>query len=490
MRSEPVTRLGVYLAVAVAPLCALLAVRLPDLRPRNGAVILGALSGAAALGAALSVARSRTPAAGRLRGLLLLACFVAAPIAFGKYLTEKSEIFVSTLGIAVWAPDLLLLGVVAICILFLRVPERHAVRWTLAAFAPLLVFLGLQTLVAPFSKNPAFGLFEIVRYVMALGITAALVKILERRDLPYVAAGLLVGAVIQSAFAVGQYYRGWTFGQEIFGQSAGVLVGTFGDASTVRVTGLLGFPNALGSFLVLVLPVAASLAVTPQRPWVRVASLGVLASGTAALIFTFSRGAWLAFGAAGALVAFFELRRRPAREQLQLLSVGLIAALAVAGVVYALYGDEILARLQSSPAESLEIRGQLNWAALRVIGEHPVLGVGPNVFPLELVGTNESDAVAPAHDLYLLVLAEAGIVGFAFFAAQLLRCLRPPPRFAEAAHVDPIAAIRLGLWAGLVGFLLHQIVDITYAMPAVFRSFWLVATLLLFLQRPPEPDRP
>lgn len=490
MRHEPGARLGGLLAVAVAPICALLAVRIPDLRPRNGLLLLAALLGAAALGGALTVTRAREEATGRLRGLLVAAYFVAAPIAFGKYLTEKSEVFVSTLGIAVWAPDLLLLGIVAICLLFLRVPQRGAVRWTLRAFAPLLGFLALQAMVAPFSKNPTFGLFEIVRYATAIGIAAALVKILERRDFPFVAAGLLAGAVIQSVFAAGQYYQGWTFGQEIFGQSAGVLVGTFGDSSSIRVTGMLGFPNALGSFLVLVLPVAVALTVTPQRPIVRLACLGVVGAGTAALIFTFSRGAWLAFGAAGALVLYFELRRRPAREQLRLLSAGLVGVLIAGAAVYALYGDEILARIHYSPAESLAIRSQLNWAALRVIGEHPLLGVGPNVFPLELLGTGESEAVAPAHDLYLLVLAEAGIVGFLFFAAQLLRGLRPPPPMPAGRGVDPVAAIWVGLWAGFIGFLLHQIVDITYAMPAVFRSFWLVATLLLFLQRPPDPDRP
>lgn len=469
-----------------APFCALLATRLPDLRPRNAWILLAGLGAAALFGGSLVVGHTRAGYGSGLRGWLLGGYFAIAPIALGKYLTEKSEIFVSTLGIAVWAPDLLLLAIAAICMLVLPARPVRAARWTLAVFAPLLVFLAIQALVAPFSREPSFGLYELVRYANALLLAYVLVRILERRDMGFVAAGLLAGAVVQSLVAVGQYYRGWTFGQELFGEGAAFLVGTFGDASSVRVTGLLGFPNALGSFLVMTLPVGLALAVTPQRPWVRLAGIGAVAAGLPALIFTFSRGAWLAFAAASALVLLLELRRRPAREQLRLLSVNGMIVLLVGVVVYALYGDEILARLQRSPAESLEIRSQLNWAALRVFRENPIFGVGPNVFPLELLGSNESDAVAPAHDLYLLVLAEAGLVGLLIFVAQLLRCLRPPAIGADGVAPDLATTIHLGLWAGFVGFLVHQVVDITYAMPAVFRTFWLVATLCLFLQRPPE----
>jgi hypothetical protein len=491
MRADPTSRpLGPWIALLAAPACAFVAVSLPNLRPRNGYIVLGTLAGLAFLGAVLAIARQRAWVADHVRGLLLMGCFAAAPIAFGKYLTEKSDVFVTTLGIAVWAPDFLLVGSAAICLLFFTLPERRALRWTLGAFSPLIAFVVVQALVAPFSKSPTLGFYEVVRYLVALALSVVLVRILERRDLPYVVAGLLVSAVVQSVFAAGQYYRGWTFGQEIFGQSAGVLVGTFGDASTVRVTGLMGFPNALGTFLVMVLPIAVALAVTPQRLLVRLAGLGVLAAGIPALIFTFSRGAWLCFAAATVLVLLYELHRRPARDQLLLASIGAFALLVVGVVVYIFYGDQIAARIKYSPAESLEIRSQLNWAALRVLRENPIFGVGPNVFPLELLGSNESDAVAPAHDLYLLVLAEAGIVGFVLFAAQILRCLRPPRWPIEGRGIEEIDAIRIGLWAGFIAFLLHQVVDITYAMPAVFRVVWLVATLLLFLQRPPERATP
>lgn len=480
----PVAAIGV-----AAPVCALIATRLPDLRTRNAALVLLGLGGAAVFGGSLVAGRSRTGYGSGLRGLLLLSYFAAAPVAFGKYLTEKPDVFITTLGIAVWAPDLLLLGIAALCLLALPQRPVAALRWTLAAFAPLLGFVLVQALVAPFSRNPTFGFFEVVRYANALLLTVVLVRILERRDVGFVAAGLLLGAVAQSVIAVGQYYRGWTFGQEIFGQTAGVLVGTFGDASTVRVTGLLGFPNALGSFLVLALPMGAALALTPQRRWVRLAGASAVGLGLPALVFTYSRGAWIAFAAANALVVCVELMRRPARERIRLVTLGVLVTLLAGASLYALYGDEIVARLERSPAESLEIRSQLNWAALRVFTENPVLGVGPNVFPLELLASNESEAVAPAHDLYLLVLAEAGLVGFCLFAWQLARCLRPPAISADDLAPDLPAAVHLGLWAGFAGFLLHQLIDITYAMPAIFRVMWMVATLCLFLQRPPAERR-
>jgi O-antigen ligase len=177
--------------------------------------------------------------------------------------------------------------------------------------------------------------------------------------------------------------------------------------------------NAAGSHYILggLLSLPFALAPGPARTWWRAGHVVLVA----ALWMSGSRAAWVA-GALGA-VSWFVVRRRAARNgQLPAVSTRALAVVAVV-VLVALTAS---ARLGSESASngsatrSLAIRAEFLETSLRMWATSPVLGVG--------VGTyydRSSEFMPPgiralygrenAHNYYVQVATELGVIGFVLF---------------------------------------------------------------------------
>ncbi|HEX4271111.1 MAG TPA: O-antigen ligase family protein, partial [Rhizomicrobium sp.] len=97
-----------------------------------------------------------------------------------------------------------------------------------------------------------------------------------------------------------------------------------------------------------------------------------------------------------------------------------VAALACAGIVFALIDADVIARLLEDPDEFTG-RAEIWAAELRYIADHPLLGAGFGTFtnsggqsPLHnYVSGSWVDAVSHGHNGYLQVLVTIGGIGFA-----------------------------------------------------------------------------
>jgi putative inorganic carbon (hco3(-)) transporter len=254
----------------------------------------------------------------------------------------------------------------------------------------------LSTLANPGNE---FGLFSLGRWLPFLVLTVALVDVLSTDVHPNVAmTALVLGAV---------------------GAGAGSLFSfiVLGDA---RATGPLSDPNDLAYVLTAAVPIVlVRLGVGRGRAALAsAAALAVLVAGSAA---TVSRGGAIA---AGAVLVWVTLRRLvPARllaAGLALVSVLGLAVLLVAGSQV----ETALGQKSNIAATNIDTR-TFRWeAALRMLADHPVLGVGPGGFrPLyvEYSRMAELDELTPVtHEMYLEVAAETGVVGLAFFVGAIL----------------------------------------------------------------------
>jgi putative inorganic carbon (HCO3(-)) transporter len=300
---------------------------------------------------------------------------------------------------------------------------------------------------------------------------------------------------IWSLLAVGAFLGSLSLLQEVTGSYGNAFLGfaqTDETATGLRETGLarlagpIGEQNRYAQIMLMLLPLGVLQAVAEGGALLRAAALGASALTTVGVALTFSRGAAVA---AGLLVALM--------VALRAISLRLVLALVVLGgaVVVAVpaYGERLAsiadvgAAFSDEPAaadtdNSVLSRSTTNLAALYVFADHPILGVGPDQFPVyyreyaELIGVSVRAEEREAHNLYLAVAAETGLVGLVGFLGAVVATMIQLIRARRAA----LRRGRPDLGAMAAGFLLALI---AYMATGLFlhlsyvRYFWLMLAL-------------
>jgi len=242
------------------------------------------------------------------------------------------------------------------------------------------------------------------------------------------------------------------------------LVATEG---VVRATGLYGHPNNLGLAMGRVWPLAVALAwgAWQQRwRWSTIILAGIAVLSFAALMASFSRGAYLGALVAASGLLFFTATPR-IRSRL-IIGMGLVVAVIVATVT--ILGIERLSLFTGSSTIRLA-----TWrAALAILIDHP-FGIGLDQFLIvyqryidpTLLNTNEIYTAHP-HNLVLDLLLRGGPLLFIGLGWAGWRILRAPVR-----SPSPLS---IGAAATLAGALMHGLVDAFYFWPDLAFSFWLL----------------
>jgi O-antigen ligase len=314
-----------------------------------------------------------------------------------------------------------------------RDPGLRAGSWSL----PLALFLGMGLLSLPGATSLQHSAKELLKWVEVLGVYVFVVNGLDRGQARMVMGAILVAG--SAAALQGAYQFFLRTGPEHF-----MLFGRF-----MRAYGDFEQPNPYGGYLGMVWPMAAGIAMSglwpnhrwaisaELRPWqglvLRLVAGCMAALVLAALVMTWSRGAWL--GAVAAIVAMGAalLVRSGARlavlGAVALLVVGYGLAATGLSVIPPSIADRFTDFVPYLEAGSLDVRGAevddanyavierfAHWqAAVEMWAEHPWRGVGLGnyevVYPrYRLPGWDEP--LGHAHNYYLNIGAETGLLGF------------------------------------------------------------------------------
>ena len=283
-----------------------------------------------------------------------------------------------------------------------------------------------------------------------------------------------------------------------------------------RATGIIyGSGNSLGAWLERALPPALALALAREstrrtRLLAAVCALAYLP----ALLWSDSRGAQVG-AAVGCGVVLVALVGVPvvARARLALRHgrgprpalLGLFVVVALVAVSIAIWQGAALANaVVYGHGGSGEVRLLVWLAALHMIRDHPLLGIGPDQFlyyystlytthPYWILHLNghrtlvwrEPDLAHP-HNLVLDLWLSAGLlglVGFGLLAGSLAR------RSARLWRADAgwRGAVALGVGASVLAGLVHGMVDSAYFVPDLALAFWWAVGLLAVLASAPSP---
>jgi O-antigen ligase len=275
--------------------------------------------------------------------------------------------------------------------------------------------------------------------------------------------------------------------QTLAGPWAGMNAGkTFliHKSTIMRSYATFGHPNQFAGYLNLLLPLAAMDYLRgrfPARSWPAGLAFLVLA---VALIFTFSRGAWLAaFIAFSGMMLFTRLSQKLELAAI-LAAASVIAFFTLSAVVpktpgyaaefsqpipaIAAAGNPVVNRLESlsSTDNSANSRKRFTLVALDMFSQHPWLGFGAGEYGIHIRNyLNEraydwSAARAHIHNLYLQILIESGVFGLAGFLLLIFVYLAKPLRAACRFTGLPGLGWPLAFTASSVAFLIHNGFDV------------------------------
>jgi len=186
-----------------------------------------------------------------------------------------------------------------------------------------------------------------------------------------------------------------------------------------------------------------------------------------AMVYTGSRGGIVAFLAGVALYAL--PYRRSKRKMIAILGV----TMAVVGIIYAVVNDEAtLSRFERSyDTGDTAGRDQIFAASIEMISEKPLLGWRPVVLWYELGARTRSPfIIRDAHNLFLHLLLEVGLLGAMPFLIGLGLCVRA----AWTARVRSLGLFPL-VW--LITMIAANMSDTMLST----KSLWLVLILSLAL---------
>jgi O-antigen ligase len=350
--------------------------------------------------------------------LALILMLAAAPL---KTLIETEAGFPLPLDIGQWA----LAAYIGVWGLRWAVDKSQLPAMPWPIFGPVALFLWAALLSLGTAESPAATLQEGFKWVEMLIL---LVLVANTRRWEWAVVGVVFSGVLQAALGVWQFMGGsgaphlWILDYEYF-----------------RAFGSFGQPNPFGAFMGMILPLSLGLslaalwAAAAQKRLLSPASGLLLLCGAATgilllgLLASWSRGAWLGFLAAGAVVVW-------AFPQPRWLGHGAVIAGALGlGVLWnlGLLPASLTARLTDfrqdfsgfrdvrgvaiDDANFAVIERLAHWqAALEMAKSSPYLGQGFGNYEIVYPGYALIDWPNPlghAHNYYLNLLAETGLLG-------------------------------------------------------------------------------
>jgi O-antigen ligase len=234
-----------------------------------------------------------------------------------------------------------------------------------------------------------------------------------------------------------------------------------------RVCGTLVYPNALAGLILLLFPVALTLALQNSRrlrPPIRWLTFGMLGSlGLLSFVWTGSKLGWLL----AIIVIGVYLLHLPwsARLKIIALTAVLILGLGIFGIRFHTYF--------AKGATSVTARFDYWRAAVKTTETKPLTGSGPGTFqrPYQFLKSPDSEMARLAHNDYLEQFSDSGLPGGLTYALWIGLAL-----WAVGRHVWKIKdMLFFGVFAGLLAWFLQGFGEFSLFIPGLA---WVTFTLL------------
>jgi putative inorganic carbon (hco3(-)) transporter len=261
-------------------------------------------------------------------------------------------------------------------------------------------------------------------------------------------------------------------------------------AQQTRVFSYLGNPNLLASYLLSAVSLSVA-AIFVWRGWLQKSlAATMIIVNCACLFFTGSRGGWigmLALSAAFLLLLYYWFINYFSpfwrRWLLPIVFGGLAALIIVAVLMVEPLRMRVMSIFAGREDSSNNFRMNVWMAAIDMIRDRPILGIGPGneafnkVYPLYM---RPRFTALSAYSIWLDTLIETGFVGVSCFLWLIAVTITQGVRIIGRLRDNNNAR---GLWliaaiASMVGILAHGCVDTVFHRPEVNTLWWLMVAII------------
>ena len=356
----------------------------------------------------------------------------------------------------------LIVGCWLVRVMLLRIkPDFKQWLVPVALYASVMIFIAMYN--APDKVVALAGLRVMIEYIFWLFVGTNM--IFSRTQLAWLIDFFILCVGLVALYGIYQY----VVGVEI---PAAWIDSKVETTLKTRVFSIIGSPNILGSVMVLALPVTYAMFLQAKGRLRKYLYLGAILVMGVCLVFTFSRGAWLAFIFAAILTGLWVDKR---------ILLALLLLVVVSPIVLPSVADRMSYMMSSDYQASSTKGGRIGrWSqALSYWQEHPETGVGLGRFGGAVAAQFYPDDSFYVDSWYLKVGTESGWIGLGatlFFMITMLRKARSALDKTESAHVKRIG---FALLAGICGVLAHNLVENVFEVPMMATYCWLFIGIIL-----------
>ena len=343
---------------------------------------------------------------------------------------------------------------------------------------PLAIFGGALLVSTLLSPDPLQSFIGYRKLWLAGGGLAVFVLVRAQAEVRTLLAVSVGVASVVAAYGILQHFTGIDLAKTLVGKETNLWSLEFSGYGYYRVKAL--HPSAITYAHNLLFPLALVTAwgVAGREPAGQ--RLSLLLGWTllvGALAFSLTRGVWLAY--AGVFLLCGALGGRSAR-------LGVALGGLVCGLIFFSAGDSVWERARTIfdfEAEVNIARTQIWRANLDMIKERPLTGWGYGNYKQfrgpyyqRYAGTDHS---GHAHNTFLQIWIATGLLGLAAFVFLLGSILHLGWRAVVVQRDGPLHGPSLGVWLGLVGFLLGGLTQYNWGDAEVALVWWANVGLLM-----------
>jgi putative inorganic carbon (HCO3(-)) transporter len=354
------------------------------------------------------------------------------------------------------------LGIFVLCVGGLYLLVRKVNFWSYPLVKPFAFFLSGCLLSLPFSRNLSQSLTEIAELLSFVVLFVLIVDSLRaEKDIRRMVSFLVLSSLVPLSVGLVQVCSNFD-------------LSVFSLEPSFRVSATLTHPNAYAFYLVMIIVLSVSLFIQTKSRTHRSLLFFLITLLLVSLVFTYTRSAWI--GLALAVLGVAILKNRKLLIVAPLTFYGLMLAFPFISLRFdALFNPELFRYT------SLAWRIELWSASIPYFLSHPIFGNGFGTF--QLIGFQIDDWSAAAHNDYLRLLVETGIIGLSGFLILLVSLARLGIKAKRKATDRYFSYITSGFVCFLSAYVLMSFTDNLFNHGGVQWYFWAYAGVIASIIR-------